>query len=94
MRLVTPVRTDEDDAVTMAQGRSRPAWAEIDLAAVAHNAAVLARAGGARRVVRRGQGPRLRARGAGGGAGPRWPGARSGSPSRWSTKEWSCASTA
>ncbi len=27
----------------MAQGRSRPAWAEIDLAAVAHNAAVLAR---------------------------------------------------
>ena len=30
-------------AVTMAQGRSRPAWAEIDLAAVAHNAAVLAR---------------------------------------------------
>ena len=26
----------------MAQGRSRPAWAEIDLAAVAHNAAVLA----------------------------------------------------
>jgi len=31
----------EDAAVTMAQGRSRPAWAEIDLAAVAHNAAVL-----------------------------------------------------
>jgi alanine racemase len=27
----------------MAQGRSRPAWAEIDLAAVAHNAGVLAR---------------------------------------------------
>ena len=27
----------------MAQGRSRPAWAEIDLAAVTHNAAVLAR---------------------------------------------------
>ena len=31
------------DEVAMAQGRSRPAWAEIDLAAVAHNAAVLAR---------------------------------------------------
>ncbi|HWD53525.1 MAG TPA: alanine racemase [Acidimicrobiales bacterium] len=31
-----------DDEVTMAQGRSRPAWAEIDLAAVAHNARVLA----------------------------------------------------
>ena len=31
------------DVVTMAQGRSRPAWAEIDLAAVAHNAAVLTR---------------------------------------------------
>ena len=34
---------EDDDVVTMAQGRSRPAWAEIDLAAVAHNAAVLAR---------------------------------------------------
>ena len=47
----------------MAQGRSRPAWAEIDLAAVAHNAAVLpaCRAG---RAVRGGQGARLR---------PRWP---------------------
>ena len=42
MRLVAPVPPD-DDSVTMAQGRSRPAWAEIDLAAVAHNAAVLAR---------------------------------------------------
>ncbi len=40
VRLVAP---DEDAAVTMAQGRSRPAWAEIDLAAVAHNAGVLAR---------------------------------------------------
>jgi alanine racemase len=28
--------------VTLAQGRSRPAWAEIDLAAVTHNASVLA----------------------------------------------------
>ena len=45
VRLVAPVpaEADEDAAVTMAQGRSRPAWAEIDLAAVAHNAAVLAR---------------------------------------------------
>ena len=45
MRLVAPVVVppDEDAAVTMAQGRSRPAWAEIDLAAVAHNAALLAR---------------------------------------------------
>jgi len=42
VRLVAPVPVDEDAAVTMAQGRSRPAWAEIDLAAVAHNAAVLA----------------------------------------------------
>jgi alanine racemase len=39
MRLVIP----DDDEVTMAQGRSRPAWAEIDLGAVAHNAGVLAR---------------------------------------------------
>ena len=43
VRLVAPVPADDDAAVTMAQGRSRPAWAEIDLAAVAHNAAVLAR---------------------------------------------------
>jgi alanine racemase len=43
MRLVAPVPDDADDAATMAQGRSRPAWAEIDLAAVAHNARVLAR---------------------------------------------------
>jgi alanine racemase len=42
VRLVPPVPTDEDAAVTMAQARSRPAWAEIDLAAIAHNAAVLA----------------------------------------------------
>jgi alanine racemase len=33
---------EDSDEVTMAQGRSRPAWAEIDLAAVAHNARVLA----------------------------------------------------
>jgi alanine racemase len=39
VRLVIP----DDDEVTMAQGRSRPAWAEIDLAAVTHNAGVLAR---------------------------------------------------
>jgi alanine racemase len=43
VRLVAPVAEDEDAAVTMAQGRSRPAWAEIDLAAVAHNASLLAR---------------------------------------------------
>ena len=43
MRLVAPLPADEDAAVTMAQGRSRPAWAEIDLAAIAHNAALLAR---------------------------------------------------
>ena len=46
MRSVHPL-TDMDDAelpsgVTMAQGHSRPAWAEIDLAAVTHNARVLA----------------------------------------------------
>jgi alanine racemase len=39
VRLVIP----DEDEVTMAQGRSRPAWAEIDLGAVAHNAGVLAR---------------------------------------------------
>jgi len=46
VRLVAAVASDEDAAVTMAQGRSRPAWAEIDLGAVAHNAAVLARLAG------------------------------------------------
>jgi alanine racemase len=43
VQLVPPVPADDDAAVTMAQGRSRPAWAEIDLAAVTHNAAVLHR---------------------------------------------------
>ncbi len=43
VRLVAPVAADEDEAVTMAQGRSRPAWAEIDVAALSHNASVLAR---------------------------------------------------
>jgi alanine racemase len=38
-----PSRAELDEDVTMAQGRSRPAWAEIDLAAVTHNAGVLAR---------------------------------------------------
>ncbi|HWF14990.1 MAG TPA: alanine racemase [Acidimicrobiales bacterium] len=38
-----PDADEPGDEVTMAQGRSRPAWAEIDLAAVAHNARVLAR---------------------------------------------------
>lgn len=42
LRLMAPVPRDADAAVTMAQGRSRPAWAEIDLAAVARNARVLA----------------------------------------------------
>ncbi len=42
VRLVVP-DTADDESVTMAQGRSRPAWAEIDLSAVTHNAAVLAR---------------------------------------------------
>jgi alanine racemase len=37
------VPADDDAAVTMAQGRSRPTWAEIDLAAVAHNAGLLSR---------------------------------------------------
>jgi alanine racemase len=46
MRSVHPL-SDMDDAelpsgVMMAQGHSRPAWAEIDLAAVTHNARVLA----------------------------------------------------
>jgi alanine racemase len=34
-------RAELDAQVTMAQARSRPAWAEIDLAAVTHNARVL-----------------------------------------------------
>jgi alanine racemase len=42
-QLVTPFGQAEDIEVAMAPGRSRPAWAEIDLAAVAHNASMLAR---------------------------------------------------
>ncbi len=40
-RAVAPTPEESDREVTMAQGRSRPAWAEIDLAAVTHNAQVL-----------------------------------------------------
>ncbi len=46
MRLVAPVPDDADDAehaATMGPSRSRPAWAEVDLGAVAHNAGLLAR---------------------------------------------------
>jgi alanine racemase len=38
-----PGGAEGDETVAMAQGRSRPAWAEIDLAAVTHNARVLSR---------------------------------------------------
>ncbi len=41
VRLMAP-SPDRDATATLAQGRSRPAWAEIDLAAVTHNARVLA----------------------------------------------------
>jgi alanine racemase len=34
---------ESDDAATMAQSRSRPAWAEIDLAAITHNTRLLSR---------------------------------------------------
>jgi alanine racemase len=36
-----PGSVEEGELVTMAQGRSRPAWAEIDLDAITHNARVL-----------------------------------------------------
>jgi alanine racemase len=42
-QLVIPAGPPDEAEVTMAQGRSRPAWAEIDLAAISHNASVLAR---------------------------------------------------
>ncbi len=38
---VAPTPPHTSAAVTMAQGRSRPAWAEIDVTAIAHNAKVL-----------------------------------------------------
>jgi alanine racemase len=38
-----PSRASVEQEVTMAQGRSRPAWAEIDLGAITHNARVLSR---------------------------------------------------
>ncbi|HEY3810548.1 MAG TPA: alanine racemase, partial [Acidimicrobiales bacterium] len=34
---------EADDAATMAQSRSRPAWAEVDLAAITHNTRLLSR---------------------------------------------------
>ena len=34
---------ESDEEATMAQGRSRPAWAEIDLAAITHNTRLLSR---------------------------------------------------
>jgi alanine racemase len=40
-RLDPPPPAGQDVEVTMAQGRSRPAWAEIDAAAITHNAQVL-----------------------------------------------------
>ena len=93
MRLVVPVPADEDAEVTMAQGRSRPAWAEIDLAAVAHNAAVLARLAAPAELC-----AVVKAHGYGHGgpavARAAVAGARGASPSRWSTRGSSCASTA
>ena len=75
----------------------RPAWAEIDLAAIRHNARVLAELAAPGPAVRRRQGGRLRAR-----RGRRWPGPPStaappGWPWPWSRRAWSCerpASTA
>ena len=58
----------------MAQGRSRPAWAEIDLAAITHNAGVLSRLVQPARLC-----AVVKAHGYGHGAPrrptPRWPGA-------------------
>src|ERR1700722_8448781 len=39
------------EGVAMTQGRSRPAWAEIDLAAIVHNARVLSRLIGPAQLV-------------------------------------------
>ena len=77
MRLVTPDPADEDAAVTMAQGRSRPAWAEIDLAAVTHNARVLA-SWWRRPSCAPWSRPTATATVARRWPGPRWPGARGG----------------
>ena len=93
MRLVVPDPADEAAGVTMAQGRSRPAWAEIDLSAVAHNAAVLARLVAPAELC-----AVVKAHGYGHGgpavARAALAGAHSGSPLRSSTKGSSSASTA
>ena len=34
---------ESDETATMAQSRSRPAWAEVDLAAITHNTRLLSR---------------------------------------------------
>ena len=70
-----------------------PAWAEIDLAAVAHNAAVLARSSARPSCVRWSR-PTATGTAVRRWPAPRWPAARAVSPSRWSTRVSSCASTA
>ena len=93
MRLVAPVPDDADDAATMAQGRSRPAWAEIDLAALAAQRRVLARLAAPAAlcaVVKAdgyGHGGAAVARAALAGGAGRWR-------SRSSTRASSCANTA
>ncbi len=93
MRLVAPVPDDADDAATMAQGRSRPTWAEIDLAAVAHNARVLARLAAPAELC-----AVVKAHGYGHGgpavAKAALAGARGAWRSRWSTRVGSYGSTA
>ena len=84
---------DRREPGPMAQGRSRPAWAEIDLAAITHNAGVLSRLVQPGPALRRRQGARLRARRPVGRPGPRWPEGRSDWPWPWSTRGSSCAST-
>ena len=76
----------------MTQARSRPAWAEIDLAAITHNAPVLARLAAPAKLC-----AVVKAHGYGHGATAvaraAVAGARSDSPWRWSTRGSSCGRT-
>ncbi len=83
-----PARRDGGRSVA---DRWRPAWADIDLEAVRHNASLLGRPGRSGRPVRGGQGRRLRARRRCRWPGPRWRAAPPGWPWPWWRRGWPCA---
>ena len=94
VRLVPPVPEDEDAAVTMAQGRSRPG---VGGDRPGRGGAQRRRPGAPRRArpsCARWSRPTATGTAVRRWPAPRWPAARSSWRSRWSTRASSCASTA